>query len=138
MSNENSNLRVGSAGAGLFVGDKQIISDGDNVIINNPALIIANNTNKSVKGTLSGDTYEEDIRVDLNPGQVKFIHVDTNVSGRILFDNNVDCYVSGMYYDDNDSYGSIRDERINESAIPLFNYYWDCCVVLVINNYYTT
>lgn len=25
MSNENSNLRVGSAGAGLFVGDKQIL-----------------------------------------------------------------------------------------------------------------
>ena len=25
MSNENSNLRVGSAGAGLFVGNKQIL-----------------------------------------------------------------------------------------------------------------
>lgn len=28
MSNENSNLRVGSAGAGLFVGDKQILGGG--------------------------------------------------------------------------------------------------------------
>lgn len=28
MSNENSNLRVGSAGAGLFVGSSQIMAGG--------------------------------------------------------------------------------------------------------------
>lgn len=28
MSNENSNLRVGSAGAGLFVGSTEILSGG--------------------------------------------------------------------------------------------------------------
>lgn len=32
MSNENSNLRVGSAGAGLFVGDKQILGGVENLL----------------------------------------------------------------------------------------------------------
>lgn len=32
MSNENSNLRVGSAGAGLFVGSTEILGGGTNII----------------------------------------------------------------------------------------------------------
>lgn len=33
MSNENSNLRVGSAGAGLFVGSTEILGGGLNIQI---------------------------------------------------------------------------------------------------------
>jgi hypothetical protein len=132
-------IRLGAGEIGkMYLGDKLIAGGGDNVIINSPVLIIANNTKKSVKGTLRGDTYEEDVYVDLNPGQVKFINVDTNVSGRIRFNNNIDCHISGMYYDDNEQHDSLNEDWTNEIEVPVFNYYWACCVVLVINNYYTT
>ncbi len=139
MSNENSNLRVGSAGAGLFVGSTKIMAGVDNVIINNPPLIIANNTKEAIKNIkLIGDTYEEPVFINLEPGQIKFINVDITVFGRMYFTNNVDCHIGGMYYNDNEEYGSLNEEHTNKNEIVVFNYYWACCVVLVINNYYTT
>lgn len=52
MSNENSNLRVGSAGAGLFVGDKQILGGRNNISVKKEDCIICfingSNNNKTV------------------------------------------------------------------------------------------
>lgn len=67
MSNENSNLRVGSAGAGLFVGSSQIMAGGvanllkeitiapDFNAVNITSILIANLSSKELTLTRNGD-----------------------------------------------------------------------------------
>lgn len=67
MSNENSNLRVGSAGAGLFVGGTEIMAGGvENLLkeitiapdfnaINITSILIANLSSKELTLTRNGD-----------------------------------------------------------------------------------
>lgn len=72
MSNENSNLRVGSAGAGLFVGSTEILG-GLNNYINTPSknrmVVITNVTDKFFNGTIkvNGAIYKQ---LNLNPNEV--------------------------------------------------------------------
>ena len=67
MSNENSNLRVGSAGAGLFVGGTEIMAGGvENLLkeitiapdfnaVNITSILIANLSSKELTLTRNGD-----------------------------------------------------------------------------------
>lgn len=60
MSNENSNLRVGSAGAGLFVGSTEILGGVSNIIDNNYTapckIVVINASDKVFDGFFSADS----------------------------------------------------------------------------------
>lgn len=90
MSNENSNLRVGSAGAGLFVGDKQILGGVQNITIGTDGnLIIVINRSNATK-RISFD-YREDIT--LVPTQVCSIYSQGEDAGMVAIDN-IKCNIS--------------------------------------------
>lgn len=90
MSNENSNLRVGSAGAGLFVGDKQILGGVRNITIGSYGnLIIIINRSNVIK-RISFD-YREDIT--LVPTQVCSIYSPGEDAGMVAIDN-IKCNIS--------------------------------------------
>lgn len=82
MSNENSNLRVGSAGAGLFVGSTEILGGVSNIIDNNYTapckIVIINNSDKVFDGFFSADSGM--VPILLQPNEVIYKAFDANIS----------------------------------------------------------
>lgn len=84
MSNENSNLRVGSAGAGLFVGNKQILGGVALEVkpnfydLHGAKVIIVNSKSAPIELTFeTNGGYQE--QVDINANTVLFYNIaDTN------------------------------------------------------------
>lgn len=104
MSNENSNLRVGSAGAGLFVGSTEILGGGvDNIfklhesLTSNEfqAFIIANASSLPINLFVSY-SMADDYEISIQPGSVAIISTTNssdievkNTSGRALNASNL-------------------------------------------------
>lgn len=82
MSNENSNLRVGSAGAGLFVGSTEILGGVSNIIDNNYTapckVVVINNSDKVFDGYFSADSGNVPIKLQHN--EVIYKAFDANIS----------------------------------------------------------
>ncbi len=80
MSNENSNLRVGSAGAGLFVGSTEILGGGVNNIIDNnytaPCKVVIINTSDKTLNAYFKFTNDDDIPFSLEPNGVLYKSFD--------------------------------------------------------------
>ena len=83
MSNENSNLRVGSAGAGLFVGSTEILGGGvDNILDTNYTapckVVVINASDKVFDGFFSADSGM--VPILLQPNEVIYKAFDANIS----------------------------------------------------------
>lgn len=82
MSNENSNLRVGSAGAGLFVGSTEILGGVSNIIDNNYTapcrVVVINASDKVFDGLFSADSGM--VPILLQPNEVIYKAFDANIS----------------------------------------------------------
>lgn len=82
MSNENSNLRVGSAGAGLFVGSTEILGGVSNIIDNNYTapckIVVINASDKVFDGFFSADSGM--VPILLQPNEVIYKAFDANIS----------------------------------------------------------
>ena len=82
MSNENSNLRVGSAGAGLFVGSTEILGGVSNIIDNNYTApcktVVINASDKVFDGFFSADSGM--VPILLQPNEVIYKAFDANIS----------------------------------------------------------
>lgn len=81
MSNENSNLRVGSAGAGLFVGSTEILGGVSNIIDNNytaPCKVVIINTSDKTLNAYFKFTNDDDIPFSLEPNGVLYKSFDSN------------------------------------------------------------
>lgn len=81
MSNENSNLRVGSAGAGLFVGSTEILGGVSNIIDNNYTapckIVVINASDKVFDGFFSADSGM--VPILLQPNEVIYKAFDANI-----------------------------------------------------------
>lgn len=112
MSNENSNLRVGSAGAGLFVGDKQILGVQNITIGSYGNLIIVINRSNVTK-RISFD-YRDDIT--LVPTQVCSIYDNGNDVGMVAIDT-IKCNISSAsIFEDNTQEFKYEANMIYESG----------------------
>lgn len=83
MSNENSNLRVGSAGAGLFVGSTEIMGGGVNNILDTNytapcKTVVINASDKVFDGFFSADSGM--VPILLQPNEVIYKAFDANIS----------------------------------------------------------
>lgn len=82
MSNENSNLRVGSAGAGLFVGSTEILGGVSNIIDNNYTapckIVVINASDRVFDGFFSADSGM--VPILLQPNEVIYKAFDANIS----------------------------------------------------------
>lgn len=128
MSNENSNLRVGSAGAGLFVGSTEILGGGgvNNIFKLHESLtsnefqvfIIANASSLSINLSVLYNT-TDNYEISVQPGSVAIISTMNssgievkNTSGRVLKASRLaylyDSDVSEMYKEKNANF-SIPD-----------------------------
>lgn len=94
MSNENSNLRVGSAGAGLFVGSTEITGGGNaenifdlngNLMGDNITIILLNNSNEAKSITFNTSRISREHTVQSNStllikGSQEYVNVIANTS----------------------------------------------------------
>lgn len=107
MSNENSNLRVGSAGAGLFVGSMKILGGLNNQFINNSGNpIIVVNQSGNIKRIKFDDYIFEgsstDIEITLNPNEIA-----------VLYSPFDDCTVYAMDAMKCSVYDALKDEDVD-------------------------
>lgn len=103
MSNENSNLRVGSAGAGLFVGSTEILGGGvqNRTIGSYGNLIIVINRSNVTKRI----TYDYSVELALAPTQICSIYSPSEDVGMVAVDT-IKCNVSSadIYKDGTQSF----------------------------------
>lgn len=100
MSNENSNLRVGSAGAGLFVGSTEILGGISNIIDNNYTApcktVLINASDKVFDGFFVADSGR--VPILLQPNEVIYKGFDANINVLLnLSDTSKSIYGSLSY-----------------------------------------
>lgn len=105
MSNENSNLRVGSAGAGLFVGSTEILGGGVNNIIDNNytapcKVVIINASDKTLNAYFYFINGDDDIPFSLEPNGVLYKSFDAYKDAYLRLSDNINQTMNG-----NISYG---------------------------------
>ena len=93
MSNENSNLRVGSAGAGLFVGSTEILGGVSNIIDNNYTapckVVVINNSDKTLNAYFYFINGDDDIPFSLEPNGVLYKSFDAYKDTYLRLSDNI-------------------------------------------------
>lgn len=127
MSNENSNLRVGSAGAGLFVGSTEILGGINNdIMINqqdNSLLVIINNSSSCKRIIIYvDDNRSEDLEIASKEIIIRSYN-ESDVS--IVPKSNMNSiHYNGAEMNDSNRFISI--EKINMLANEFYSlFYWD-------------
>lgn len=143
MSNENSNLRVGSAGAGLFVGSSQIMAGGVanllKEIIIAPDFIDQANQSRILIANLSdndGITLEREGTPTVIPAR----HIEwysLNAEARdynVYNDSNIDVRCLSAHVDNGSDYSQIVFEDVTvENGYNCINYTKYFTVLLIFN-----
>lgn len=127
MSNENSNLRVGSAGAGLFMGSTEILGGINNdIMINqqdNSLLVIINNSSSCKRIIIYvDDNRSEDLEIASKEIIIRSYN-ESDVS--IVPKSNMNSiHYNGAEMNDSNSFISI--EKINMLANEFYSlFFWD-------------
>ena len=93
MSNENSNLRVGSAGAGLFVGSTEILGGVSNIIDNNYTapckVVVINTSDKTLNAYFHFINGDDDIPFSLEPNGVLYKSFDAYKDTYLKLSDNI-------------------------------------------------
>lgn len=105
MSNENSNLRVGSAGAGLFVGSTEIMGGGVNNILDTNyttpcKVVVINASDKVFDGFFSADSGM--VPILLQPNEVIYKAFDANISVFLKLSDTSKSFDGSLSYGYND------------------------------------
>lgn len=121
MSNENSNLRVGSAGAGLFVGSTEILGGGVNNIIDNnytaPCKVVIINTSDKTLNAYFKFTNDDDIPFSLEPNGVLYKSFDSNKEVYLNLSDDINQTMNIVVsYGYNDGTPTVDSSNYNENT----------------------
>lgn len=116
MSNENSNLRVGSAGAGLFVGSTEILGGGVNNIFDTDytapcKTVVINASNKVFDGFFSADSGM--VPILLQPNEVIYKAFDANISVSLDLSDTSKSIDGSLSYGYNDGTPTVDNYSFN-------------------------
>lgn len=142
MSNENSNLRVGSAGAGLFVGSTEILGGVSNIIDNNytaPCKVVIINASDKTLNAYFKFTNDDDIPFSLEPNGVLYKSFDSNKEVYLNLSDDINQTMNGNIsygYDD----GTLTVDSYNRYGETEFQFMGDSevkatyvCIISQIN-----
>ena len=119
MSNENSNLRVGSAGAGLFVGSTEILGGVSNIIDNNYTLpckvVVINASDKTLNAYFYFINGDDDIPFSLEPNGVLYKSFDAYKDTYLRLSDNINQTING-----NISYGYNNDGTLTVDSYNIY------------------
>lgn len=123
MSNENSNLRVGSAGAGLFVGSTEILGGGvDNILDTNYTApcktVVINASDKVFDGFFSADSGM--VPVLLQPNEVIYKTFDANISVYLNLSDTSKSIDGSLSYGYNDGTLTVDSYKFSGKTEVLF------------------
>lgn len=123
MAYENNNVRAGANGAGVYVGNTEIMGGGvNNIIDNNYAaprkVVVINASDKVFDGFFSTDS--ETVPILLQPNEVIYKAFDANIDVTLDLSDTSESIDGSLSYGYNDGVININNHEFSgDTSIPL-------------------